>query len=202
MSVEFDPISQDEQPDGLPPVRTSHRRQWTVAVCAGAAIVLLGGGAVALAQTSASASTTPSAYASRGEGGQGGEGGPGPGGTRPTGPRTPHLDGTVKSVSGTTILITDMDGFTRTIVTSSKTVYKDSLTASPKAGTKIDAEGTVDSNGTSLDATVIQTPPAGGMGHGGPGGPGGSGGERGSGTRPSGAPTGARPTAAPSTSAS
>ena len=69
--------------------------------------------------------------------------------------RTPHLMGTVKSVSGSTILITDQDGFTRTIKVSSSTKYDDSLTANPAVGTKIGAEGTVDADGTSLDATTV-----------------------------------------------
>jgi hypothetical protein len=75
----------------------------------------------------------------------------------------------VKSVSGTQILITDRDGFTRTIVTSSKTTYSDGLTASPATGTEITAVGTVDANGTSLDATSIGKP-KGPAGFGGPGG--------------------------------
>jgi hypothetical protein len=200
MSVEFDSTSHDEQPEEQLPAPASHRRRWIVAACTGAAIVMLGGGAVALAQTSASASAT--GYATHGAGGYGGRGeGGGPGGPGGTGgtsgtdtpiARTPHLSGAVKSVSGTKILITDPDGFTRTIITSAKTTYKDSLTASPAVGTKIEAEGTVDADGTSLDAATIQAPrgPGGGMGpgHGGPDG----------GPRPTGAPTGTRPTGKPS----
>jgi Domain of unknown function (DUF5666) len=142
-------------------------------IAAGVAGLAIVGGGVALATQSAGASPSPTAsygYAQPGGG---------PGGTRPTGtaqtPRTPHLVGTVKSASGTTIVITDMDGFTRTINVSSSTTYKNSLTATPATGTKIEAEGTVDADGTSLDATVIETPQQGGPG----GGPGGQGGPHG-----------------------
>ena len=114
--------------------------------------------------------------------------------------------GKVKSVTGTQILITDPEGFTRTIVTSSKTTYSDSLTASPAAGTQIEAVGTVDANGTSLDATSIGKPkgpgPWGGHGPGGhgPGGPGGPG-RTGPGGPPPGAP-GSSSTSSPSSSSS
>ena len=89
----------------------------------------------------------------------------------------PHLDGTVTSVSGSTVLIKDREGFTRTIVLSSKTTYDDGLKAALATGTKIQAEGTVDANGTSLDATTVGADkgPTGapGGGRGGPkGGPG------------------------------
>ncbi len=70
-------------------------------------------------------------------------------------PHRPHIDGTVTSVSAATVTVTDRDGFTRTIVTSSGTKYGDGLTAQLPAGSRIHAEGTVDANGTSLDATTI-----------------------------------------------
>lgn len=123
------------------------------------------------------------------------------GGARPTGTpgnrvQQPRLSGTVKSVSGTTILITDRQGFTRTIVTSSKTTYSDDLTASPATGTQIEAVGTVDANGTSLDATSIGKPKGPG-GFGGPGGHGPGGFGHGPGHGPGGGP---RPTGSGSTS--
>jgi hypothetical protein len=203
MSVEFDSVSRDERPEEHLAAPVRFRRRWIIAACAGAAVVVLGGGAVAWAQSSpsssgsGSASAKPTGYASHGAGGPGGSGGGhgfagGPGGPNHSGTRTapkPQLLGTVKSVSGTKILITDFEGFTRTIVTSSKTVYKDGLTASPKAGTKLDAEGTVDADGTSLDATLVQAPHL----FGGPGGMH----RNGPGVRPSGAPTGAKPTGVP-----
>ncbi len=74
-------------------------------------------------------------------------------------PHQPHIDGTVTRVSGTTVTVTDRDGFTRTIVTSPNTRYSDGLTAPLPAGTKIHADGTVDANGTSLDATAVKVAP-------------------------------------------
>jgi hypothetical protein len=73
-----------------------------------------------------------------------------------------ELYGTVKSVSGDTILITDPQGFTRTILVSSATTYSHggSLTDAV-AGAKIFAQGTVDANGTSLDALTIDVGTAG-----------------------------------------
>jgi len=80
-----------------------------------------------------------------------------PGSTKKPAPsqHRPHIDGTLASVSAATVTVTDRDGFTRTILTSSGTKYGDGLTAQLPAGTKIHAEGTVDANGTSLDATTI-----------------------------------------------
>jgi hypothetical protein len=166
----------------LPPAATTHRmgrRKRAGIVTAGVAGIALTCGGIAWASTAASA--TPASSSGYGYGGPGGYGGAGhgagshPTGTRPSGTaptaavRTPHLAGTVKSVSGTTILITDGDGFTRTVKVSSATTYQDSLTASPAVGTKIEAQGTVDADGTSLDATVIESPkmPSGGPGNGG-----------------------------------
>ncbi|MGA2970353.1 MAG: DUF5666 domain-containing protein [Acidimicrobiales bacterium] len=89
----------------------------------------------------------------------------------------PALFGTVTSVSGDTVVITDPEGFSRIIVVDSSTSYsKSGATASLSdviVGNEIIAEGTVDANGTSLDATnvVIGLPsrPSGGPGMGGPG---------------------------------
>ena len=90
----------------------------------------------------------------------------------------PALFGTVTSVSGDTVVITDLEDFSRTIVVESSTTYtKSGATASLSdvvVGSDIIAEGTVDANGTSLDAThvVIGLPSqqGGGPGIGGPGG--------------------------------
>lgn len=90
----------------------------------------------------------------------------------------PHLAGTVTSASGSTVLIKDREGFTRTVVESSTTTYRDGLKAALAVGSKIHAEGTVASNGTSLDATIIgadRGPGAGAPGDEGRGGPGGKG---------------------------
>ncbi len=70
-----------------------------------------------------------------------------------------ELFGTVSTVSGGTITIKDPQGFTRTIVTGSATTYSQGgATSSLSAvvqGAKIIAEGTIDANGTSLDALSI-----------------------------------------------
>jgi hypothetical protein len=179
----------DQQPDLLEGSTldrpASNRPSKRAFIIGGAVATLLavGGGAVAMADVPSSSAPTGSASTSS----TGAN--PTDGTTRPV--HKPHIGGTVKSVSGSTILVTDYDGFTRTIKTSSSTTYNDSLTASPAVGTEINAEGTVDSDGTSLDATVIWK---GGPGFGGPGGPGGPGGGPGRGhgpgrTKPTGVPT-------------
>ncbi len=106
----------------------------------------------------------------------------------------PHLAGTVTSVSGSTVLIKDREGFTRTIVLSSKTTYTDGLKAALAIGTKIHAEGTVDANGTSLDAVTVGADkgPMGGPGRG-DGGPMGGPGRGRHGGFPAGAPDGRGP---------
>lgn len=72
-----------------------------------------------------------------------------------------HLVGWVTAVGDSTITITDHDGFTRTIRTSSSTTYvKDGATATRSAvtvGTMIRAVGEVASDGTTLDATRVAT---------------------------------------------
>ena len=209
--------------DGASPPPIRSRRNLRLAAIGGiAAVAILGGGITAVASASApSVSTSTVAPPSSGApapgapaSGTAAPAAPAPGtGTdsRPARPTPkPHLDGTVKSVSGSTVLIKDRDGFTRTIVVSSKTTYGDGLKAALATGTEIHAEGTVASNGTSLDASTIgkrPAPPVGGPdgrgpggrgGHGGPpdGGPGGMGPGSGSGAKPT-PPSG---TAAPSTS--
>jgi hypothetical protein len=72
---------------------------------------------------------------------------------------TPGMAGAVKSVSGQTITIQDFMGFTRTIHTSSSTTYtKGGQSATSSAvtnGAEIAAQGTVDKNGTDLDASKV-----------------------------------------------
>ncbi|MGI8417593.1 MAG: hypothetical protein ACR2P2_15615, partial [Nakamurella sp.] len=81
-------------------------------------------------------------------------------GSRPTPPaHQPHLGGTVMAVGSGTITIKDRDGFRRQIKTSSKTGYSDGLKSPVAVGTQIEAEGTVDANGTALDATAIRKAP-------------------------------------------
>jgi hypothetical protein len=147
----------------------------------GAAVLAVGGVAVAQAATSGAPtlSGSPSAPTP-----------PGSSRVPDHGPRThgPHLAGTVVSAAGGTITITDREGFQRTIHTTPATTYADGLTATPAAGTDIVAEGTVDSDKTSLKATrVAKRPerPADGRGFPG-GGPGRHG--HGPGDRPGGPP--------------
>ncbi len=67
-----------------------------------------------------------------------------------------QLIGTVQSTPvGNTILITDPQGFTRTILVGTGTTYQGGTLASITTGTKIFAQGTVDTNGTTLDAVNI-----------------------------------------------
>ncbi len=82
----------------------------------------------------------------------------------------PHLGGQVVSVSGDVITVSDQDGFYRTIDVSSATTYtKSGATASLSditVGTFVMAEGSVDANHTTLDATSVNvglpTPPSNG----------------------------------------
>lgn len=118
-----------------------------------------GGGPAPTPSSSASSSANPQPSANPSDGTQQSTG-PATGRTGSTkkpapAPHRPHIDGTVTSVSAATVTVTDRDGFTRTIVTSSGTKYGDGLTAQLPAGSRIHAEGTVDANGTSLDATTI-----------------------------------------------
>jgi len=86
---------------------------------------------------------------------------------------SPHLGGTVTSDGATTIVVTDPDGFHRTIHTSGATSYTDNgQSASSSAvvtGRRVNAIGSIDANGTDLDATRVDvgtptrpTPPVGG----------------------------------------
>ena len=84
---------------------------------------------------------------------------------------SPHIGGTVSSDTGTTIVVTDPDGFHRTIHTSAATRYTNNgQSASSSAvvsGQRVNAVGSIDPNGTDLDATRVDvgappppTPPA------------------------------------------
>jgi hypothetical protein len=72
-----------------------------------------------------------------------------------------HVAGWVSSVSGSTVTVTDVSGFTRTIRTSSSTTYvKDGTTATSSILTKgafVRAVGTVDADGTTLVASRVAT---------------------------------------------
>jgi hypothetical protein len=152
-----------------------------------AAALAIGGGVAAAASSAPSPSTSPSSPSASGSAA------PKPPAERQ---HTPHLAGTVVSASGGSIVITDREGFRRTIHTNGSTKYADGLTATPAAGTKIFATGTVDSDKTSLLATQVGKQPdrpEGGPGRGGhhgrPGGPGRP--------DPSGTPTSPSPSASP-----
>ncbi len=67
-----------------------------------------------------------------------------------------YLFGTVISASGNTILIRDPQGFTRTILVGDTTTYTGGDLGDIVAGTKIVASGTVDPNGTTLDALTVK----------------------------------------------
>ena len=162
------------------------RRTRIAVIGAAAAVVVAGGTGVAIAAASGPGSSTPTAAP------------PSSGSSAPAQPParasiSPISPGTVTSVRGNEILIKDFDGFTRTIKTSSKTTYRDGLTANPAVGTQIVAAGSVDADGTSLDATSIGKGfefghgERGGFWHHGPG--------RGFGPRP---PSGSPPNGAPS----
>ena len=78
------------------------------------------------------------------------------------------LFGTVSSVTGDSINITDFQGFTRNIIVGGSTTYTmgggpGSLTNVVK-GVKILALGTIDTNGTSLDALSVEIGSSGQMG--------------------------------------
>lgn len=74
-----------------------------------------------------------------------------------------QLFGTVTGVSGNTITIKDPQGFTRTIVVSSSTTYPNSGLSAVTTGAKVFAQGTVDPNGTTLDAMTLYVGTAGQM---------------------------------------
>ncbi|GAC1611548.1 MAG: hypothetical protein NVS3B26_25520 [Mycobacteriales bacterium] len=72
-----------------------------------------------------------------------------------------RVDGYVTAVSGSTVTVIDGGGFTRTVQESQATTYRDAGNAGSPAevavGKYIRAEGNVDPNGTTLDATRIGT---------------------------------------------
>jgi hypothetical protein len=62
-------------------------------------------------------------------------------------------------VADGSITITDHDGFTRTIRVSDATTYGDGISLPIAVGEHIHAEGSVDTDGTSLAATMIDVVP-------------------------------------------
>jgi hypothetical protein len=83
--------------------------------------------------------------------------------------------GQVVSVNGNTITVSARDGFSHSILVSDVTTYTQhgspSTLASVKVGSFIFAEGNVDPNHTTLDASVIGIGPPSGAGNPAPGGP-------------------------------
>ncbi len=73
----------------------------------------------------------------------------------------PHMDGMISAIGGSTITITDPDGFTRTIKTSSSTTYTNNGQSSSRSalanGQNVHAVGSVDSDHTDLDASTVST---------------------------------------------
>jgi hypothetical protein len=78
-----------------------------------------------------------------------------------------ELFGTVTAVSGNTITITDPQGFSRTILVGTATTYTvggaPGTLTNVTVGTKIVAQGTIDTNKTTLDALTIKIGSAGTM---------------------------------------
>ena len=72
-----------------------------------------------------------------------------------------HADGYVTAVNGTSFTVIGRDGFARTIQESPTTVYRNGGAAGGPSevtvGKLVRAEGNVDANGTTLDATRIGT---------------------------------------------
>ncbi len=72
----------------------------------------------------------------------------------------PRLSGTVESISGSSIVISDAQGFWHTIAVSTGTQYEEGSTAislsSLKVGDAIAVSGTIASNHTTLDASTVE----------------------------------------------
>jgi hypothetical protein len=150
-----------------PATRAGRIRRTALSIALGGGLALGVAGLAQAADTPApTGSTPPSAEAGTPPGGEAGAPPAGEAGTRPggeagirpaapaaPGKHRPHLDGTVKSISDSKIVIVDRDGFTRQI----------NITSTPsgvKAGTEIHAEGAVNADGVSLDATTVGVAPA------------------------------------------
>ena len=155
------------------------RRAAIVGGAAGLALVgAVGFGTVAFADsapTPGASQSAPAPAASRApSGAPEAPGAPAGGPAAPGGPgmkvHAPHIGGKVLTVDGSTVTVKDRDGFTRTIrLGDDVKVTKDDASSSTSAiakGVWIEASGTVDSNGTTLDATEVRigqpTPPKGG----------------------------------------
>jgi hypothetical protein len=146
----------DPQQTGGHPERHLRIRRIAIAIAAGGGLALGIAGLAQADDTAAAPSPSGSASAQA----------PGPGKGGPADHQhKPHLDGTVKSITDGRILIVDHEGFTRQINTSGGT--PDAV----KVGVRIHAEGTVNADGVSLDATTVGLAPAPPDGKNGPRGP-------------------------------
>jgi hypothetical protein len=144
-------VQSNDQPASVRSDRSRRVRRTALAVALGGGLAL-GVSSLAFADDSA----TPSGAAPSGASTAA------PDTARPK-PR-PHLDGTVKTISSGKITIVDPEGFTRQINIASA---PDGVTV----GTRIHAEGSVNADGVSLDATSVVVAPDRGPGRGGPRGP-------------------------------
>ena len=177
----------DQNASSNRPAGRRNLRRIVVVAAVGGGLAL---GAAGLAYAADPSAPAPSSSAAPGAPGPSGP--PGPAG-RPDGTHQPHLVGTVTSITDDRIMITDRDGFTRQI----------NITAKPdgvEVGARIHAEGTVNADKVSLDATSVRVAPqrpAGGPGR--PGGPEGHGGPGGFGRH--GGPPPSAPTGTPTPSA-
>jgi hypothetical protein len=158
--------------DPFPAFSQKRRRGVRVTTAAAVALALtLGGGAVA------GASTTPSATKPvSGASGAGGSWAPTDGGKAPPfGGSPPVAFGTVKSVGDNTFTITDRSGATVTVNVSSSTAYRDPGVTSPTlanvtVGEHVAVFGTETSEVVTATSVAIGGPPAGTPGRGGKGG--------------------------------
>lgn len=72
-----------------------------------------------------------------------------------------HLAGVVQSVSSSSFVLVDGQGFDRTVdVTGATTYLPSGTTLGALTGMRVDAVGTPDANGTALDAVVVRARPA------------------------------------------
>lgn len=130
----------------------------TVGLATGAVITAAAANASGSGSSSSSSPSSSSANRTPTPPKPGANGGPGAKGHGPGKPG-PHIDGTVRTIAGDTITVTDLDGFTRTIEVSSDTTYTQNRSSTGESavtkGRFLHAAGSVDSNGTTLDATSI-----------------------------------------------
>ena len=71
-----------------------------------------------------------------------------------------RVAGYVQSISGSTLTVVDRSGFTHKVQTSGSTMYKEDKAAASfgdiKQGGRVRAQGGVETDGTTVDATLVQ----------------------------------------------